>query len=200
AAGYDGFMATTERASLGRIRRELMTGAAGRVLEIGGGTGANLPFYGAGVSQLIITEPEEPMARRLERKLRGYQLPIQVLRARAERLPLESESIDCAVSTLVLCTVAAPAQALAEVRRVLKRQGRLLLVEHVRSEDPALARWQDRLRGVWGLFGHGCQCNRATIQNLRNAGFSVGDLRREDLSKAPAIVRPVVIGAAVRDG
>jgi ubiquinone/menaquinone biosynthesis C-methylase UbiE len=198
AAGYDRFMAGTEEASLARHRQALLANATGRVLEVGGGTGANLPFYAKGVAELVITEPEEPMARRLERKLGEYRIATRVVRAPAEQLPLENETFDCAVSTLVLCTVADPARALAEVRRVLKPRGRLLFIEHVRSEDPRLARWQDRLRVPWALLGHGCQCNRRTIESVQAAGFSVDELHREMLAKAPPIVRPLVVGAATR--
>ena len=105
AAGYDRVMAGPEKAALGRHRAALIARARGSVLEIGGGTGANLPFYGKEVEELIITEPEEPMARRLERKLAGYSLPIRVVDARAEELPFDEESFDFVVSTLVLCTV-----------------------------------------------------------------------------------------------
>jgi ubiquinone/menaquinone biosynthesis C-methylase UbiE len=198
AATYDRFMAATEEASLAGHRERLLANAAGRVLEIGGGTGANLPFYGSGVSEVVIAEPKEPMARQLEQKLRGYRISTRLVRAPAERLPLESESFDYAVATLVLCTVADPAQALAEVRRLLKPEGRLLFIEHVRSEDPGLARWQDRLRGPWSWFGHGCQCNRRTVESIRAAGFWVADLRHESLPRSPPLVRPVVVGAAAR--
>src|SRR5437764_4969074 len=138
-------MAGPEKAMLRDRRRALLEQARGRVLEIGGGTGANLPFYGPGVDELVITEPEEPMARRLERKLEGYSLPVQLVRTLAEQLPFEDESFDVVVATLVLCTVDDPARALGEARRVLKPGGRLLFLEHVRSDDPKLARWQDRL-------------------------------------------------------
>ncbi len=200
AAGYDFFMSGSERAGLASHRESLLADAAGRVLEIGGGTGANLPFYGAGVQELVITEPEEPMARRLERKLGGYRISTRVLRAPAERLPVEDEGFDCVVSTLVLCTVTSPSSALAEVRRALKPGGQLLFLEHVRSDDPRIALWQDRLRRPWAWFGYGCQCNRPTVQSLREAGFSLTDLRHDELPKAPRIVRPLVIGVAVRDG
>lgn len=196
AAGYDRFMAATERAGLARHRERLLAEAAGHVLEIGGGTGANLPFYGDRVTELVITEPEEPMTRRLERKLGGYRIPTRVFRAASDQLPFEDESFDNVVCTLVLCTVADPPRALAEVRRVLKPQGRLLFIEHVRSDDPGLARWQDRLRGPWAWLGCGCQCNRATVESIRAAGFSVAELRHEKLSKAPGIVQPLVVGAA----
>jgi ubiquinone/menaquinone biosynthesis C-methylase UbiE len=200
AASYDRFMAPTEQAGLARLREALLVGAAGRVLEIGGGTGANLPFYGGGVSELVIAEPEEPMARRLERRLGGYRIPTSVVRAPAEQLPLDAESFDCVVSTLVLCTVEAPARALAEVRRLLRPNGQLLFIEHVRSGDPRLARWQDRLRGPWAWIGRGCQCNRSTVETVRAAGFHLAELRQELLLNAPAIVRPLAIGVAARAG
>lgn len=200
AALYDRMMAAAEEAGLADQRRRLVATAAGRVLEIGGGTGANLPFFGEGVSELVVTEPEEAMARRLERKLAGYRIPTRVLRAPAEELPFDAESFDDVVCTLVLCTVADLDRAISEVRRVLKPHGRLLLIEHVRSEDPGVARWQDRLRRPWAWFGCGCQCNRATVESLRAGGFSVATLRREAFPKALAIVRPLVVGAVARTG
>jgi len=138
------------------------------------------------------------MAGRLGRKLRGYRIPTRVFLATAEQLPLKPDSFDYVVSTLVLCTVRDPAGALAEVRRVLKSHGQLLLIEHVRSDDPKLACWQDRLRRPWSWFGHGCQCNRDTVENIRAAGFSTSELRRDNQLKVLPIVRPLVIGAAKR--
>ena len=196
ALTYDRFMAATEKAGLAERRKTLLRTATGRVLEIGGGTGANLPFYSDGVAELVIAEPEEAMARRLERKLPGYCIPTRIFCAPAEQLPLPAESFDYVVSTLVLCSVTDPARALAEVRRVLKSQGRLLFIEHVRSDNPKLARWQDRLRRPWSWVGHGCQCNRPTVESIRAAGFSITELRHENLPKAPPIVRPLVIGTA----
>jgi SAM-dependent methyltransferase len=143
AALYDPMMAATEKAGPADQRRELLEQARGRVLEIGGGTGANLPYYGASVDEVVFIEPEESMARRLERKLTNSNLRARVVRAPAEALPFEDASFDVVVSTLVLCTVSDQPRALAEIHRVLKPDGRLLFVEHVRSDDAKLARWQD---------------------------------------------------------
>jgi ubiquinone/menaquinone biosynthesis C-methylase UbiE len=198
AAGYDSFMARPEKAVLGGHREALLRQVSGRVIEIGGGTGANLPFYGPGVNELVITEPEEPMARRLERKLSGYSLPARVVRARAERLPLEDESFDFAISTLVLCTVEDPEAALHEIHRLLTPSGKLLFLEHVRADSARLARWQDRLHDVQFRIGHGCHCNRRTLESIQGAGFSVGELERSQLRKAPPIVRPLIVGVADR--
>jgi ubiquinone/menaquinone biosynthesis C-methylase UbiE len=196
AAGYDRVMAAPEKAVLRSHREALVRRVAGDVLEIGGGTGANLPFYGAGVENLVITEPEEPMARRLERKLADYSLPARVVRAPAEKLPLEDASFDYVVSTLVLCTVEDPARALAEIRRLLKPGGQLVFLEHVRSDDPALARWQDRLHGMQVRLAYGCHCNRRTLEDIERAGFSIPTIQRDRMRKAPPIVRPLIAGVA----
>ena len=200
AAGYDHVLAPAENAGLADLRRQLLENATGRVLEIGGGTGANLPYYGNRITELVISEPSAPMARRLERKLNGHHLPTRILHAPAEQMPLEKESFDYVVSTLVLCTVEDPNGALAEVRRVLKPNGRLLFLEHVRSEDPRLAAWQDRLRRPWSWFGCGCQCNRRTADNIRAAGFVLAELAHHKLAKAPPLVQPVIVGSAARSG
>jgi ubiquinone/menaquinone biosynthesis C-methylase UbiE len=196
AAGYDTLMKGTEKATMRAHREALLGRVRGRVLEIGGGTGANLPYYGTAVTELVITEPEEPMARRLERKLLDHSLPARVVRAPAEALPFDDGSFDYAVSTLVLCTVEDPQRALSEIRRVLKPAGELLFLEHVRSDDPGLARWQDRLQPLQYRIGHGCHCNRATLDNIRTAGFKVPELERDTVKKAPPIVRPLIVGSA----
>lgn len=195
---YDRSMAGAERAVLRGHRGELLKDVTGSVLELGGGTGANLPFYGSKVTKLVVTEPEEPMARRLEKKLESFSLPATVLLVPAEDLPFEANTFDFVVSTLVLCTVDDPAKALAEAHRVLKPGGKLVFLEHVRSDDPKLARWQDRFYGVWRRAAHGCSCNRPTEDNIEAAGFSVVNLEHDSLPKAPPIVRPLIAGVAAR--
>ena len=203
AAGYDRAMAGPERAGLSAHRARLISQAAGRVLEIGGGTGVNLAHYGSEVSELVIAEPEAPMADRLERRLRTeprLAAPARVIRAPAEALPLPEGSIDTAVATLVLCTVGDPARALAELRRVLIPGGRLLFIEHVRSDEPRLAAWQDRLHGVHKFTGHGCHCNRPTLAYIEAAGFTVTELVHDRMRRTLPIVSPLVVGAAVTPG
>lgn len=196
AAIYDTAMEGAESAGLRAHRQLLVERVKGAVLEIGGGTGANLPFYGKGVTELVITEPEAPMARRCETKLKGHELPARVVLAAAEDLPFPAQSFDAVVATLVLCTVEDPARALAEVQRVLRPGGTLVFLEHVRAEEPRLARWQDRLHGVQVRLGHGCHCNRPTLQSILDAGFSVDELRHDRMRRTLPVLAPLIAGVA----
>src|SRR3984957_12736463 len=145
ALTYDRQLAKVEQAMLRDLRRDLLAGAAGHVLEIGAGTGANLAHYGPRVDSLTITEPEPNMLRRLERRARVQAPAARILRAPAEDLPFEDGTFDVAVSTLVLCGVSDQPRALRQLRRVLRPGGQLLFIEHVRSGDPRLVRRQHRL-------------------------------------------------------
>jgi ubiquinone/menaquinone biosynthesis C-methylase UbiE len=198
AAMYDRLIAETEKAGLGARRQELLGAAEGQVIEIGAGTGANLPYYGEAVSEVVACEPSEPMVKRLEAKLASCTRPVRILHAAGESIPVESGSFDVAVSTLVLCTVSDPGKTLAELHRVLKPGGRLLFVEHVRSDEPGVARWQNRLNFLNRFVADGCHCNRDTLSNIRAAGFKVADLVRGEIPKAPFWVRPLIVGTAVR--
>jgi ubiquinone/menaquinone biosynthesis C-methylase UbiE len=195
AMTYDRQMAKTERAGLRDLRRDLLAAASGQVLEIGGGTGANLPFYGPEVRSLTITEPEAPMVRRLQRHAREQASLARVLRAPAEDLPFDDGAFDVVVSTLVLCGVSDQPRALRQIRRVLRPGGRLLFLEHVRSDDARLARRQDRMNWVNRLVVC-CDCNRPTLASIQQAGFAVGEVTRGTLPKAPSFVSPLIIGSA----
>jgi ubiquinone/menaquinone biosynthesis C-methylase UbiE len=193
AAAYDPFLSVAERRGLAALRAEVLADARGRVVELGAGTGLNVRHYPS-VGELILTEPEPAMVKRLQRRAAGAR----VLQAPAERLPFEDASVDTVVSTLVLCTVPDLESALAEIRRVLAPGGRLLFLEHVRSDSARLARWQDRLHDPWRVFAGGCHCNRATLAALSTSGFAVDVHHREDWRWMPAIVRPIVSGIATR--
>jgi ubiquinone/menaquinone biosynthesis C-methylase UbiE len=198
---YDRLMAGTERAGLGEMRRELLGQASGRVLELGAGTGHNLEYYTDAVAELVLTEPDPYMAERLRERLANrvsLAQEVTVVEASAEVLPFDDGSFDVVVATLVFCTVDDPLKAIAEARRVLVEGGRLLYLEHVRSDSPRLAAWQDRLRRPWGFFSGGCHPNRATDQLLPDAGFWIDSMERERLPKAPRIVRPLIRGVARR--
>jgi ubiquinone/menaquinone biosynthesis C-methylase UbiE len=195
ALTYDRQMAKTEKAGLRAFRERLLAGASGDVLEIGGGTGANLPCYGPAVGSLTITEPHAPMLRRLERRAGERRPSARILRAPAEDLPFDDHSFDVAVSTLVLCGVDDQPRALRELRRVLRPGGRLLFIEHVRSGDPGTARLQDRLNWLNRLVVC-CDCNRPTLDSIRAAGFTVAQVEHTALPKAPPFVRPAIVGTA----
>jgi ubiquinone/menaquinone biosynthesis C-methylase UbiE len=198
---YDLMLRGTERGGLRDMRAELLAEARGRTLELGAGTGLNLAHYTDGVTELVLTEPDPHMARRLRKRLDDEPpapARVEVVEAPAEDLPFEDGSFDSVVSTLVLCSVAAPAAATGEIARVLKPDGRLLYLEHVRSTDRGLARWQDRLERPWGWFGAGCHPNRDTVTELEAAGLETESLVRGQLPKAPPIVRPMVRGRASR--
>jgi ubiquinone/menaquinone biosynthesis C-methylase UbiE len=198
AAMYDRMLAGVEKAGLRERRARLLESARGNVLEIGAGTGANLPLYGPNVGALTLTEPEAPMARRLAKRLREQSRAADLVEAGAEKLPLPDGQFDTVVSTLVLCTVADPLRALREVWRVLKPGGQLLFIEHVRSDDPRLAKWQDRLNGLNRIVAHGCNCNRSTLDMIKQAGFTIRLLEKGQLAKAPPFVRPLITGAAIK--
>jgi ubiquinone/menaquinone biosynthesis C-methylase UbiE len=195
AATYDRQIAKTEKAGLRALRQQLLAQAAGDVLEIGGGTGANLPFYGTGVQSLTITEPEAPMLRRLEQKISELAPQAMVLRAPAEDLPFEDNSFDIVVSTLVLCGVSDQPRALRQLRRVLRPAGQLLFIEHVRSDDAKLARHQDRMNPINRFVVH-CDCNRPTLTSIQQAGFTVTKLEHQTMPKAPSFVSPLIVGIA----
>jgi ubiquinone/menaquinone biosynthesis C-methylase UbiE len=197
AAVYDRGLKGTEEAGLREMRRETLSAARGRTIDLGAGTGANLELYPEAVSELVLAEPDPHMAKRLREKLKHSGREAQLLEASAERLPFDDASFDTAVFTLVLCTVPDPRAALAEAARILKPGGKLLFVEHVRAADPGLARWQDRLEKPWRFLGDGCHCNRDTLATIEASPFTLESIERGQLPKAPPLVRPLLRGSAV---
>jgi ubiquinone/menaquinone biosynthesis C-methylase UbiE len=195
AATYNRQIAKVDKAGLGEIRKRLVGEACGRVLEIGAGTGANLAYYGPDVTSLTLTDPEQPMLRRLEPHAQEANPRATVLRAPAEDLPFDDDRFDTVVSTLVLCGVSDQARCLRELRRVLRPGGQLIFIEHVRSDEPKVARLQDRMNGLNRLVAC-CECNRPTLDSITAAGFEIQELERTTLPKVPPFVRPLVAGVA----
>jgi SAM-dependent methyltransferase len=207
---YDGFMAPVERRALAAVRRALLSQVHGRVLEIGAGTGANLPFYPAGVCPLI-SEPDSEMRHELRPKLASCPSSVptpRLIATVAERLPFEDGCFDFVVATLMLCSVEDPRSACEEIRRVLEPGGRLVFMEHVRGNGRR-GTCQDHLQPIWSKIGCGCHPNRDTPAILREAGFEFDELHNfdpfEGLSRPvhflTRIVLPFVWGIAqIREG
>jgi ubiquinone/menaquinone biosynthesis C-methylase UbiE len=185
------------RQDIEELRARVVSQAEGDVLEIGFGTGLNLPHYTAEVRKLTLLDSTELMPRRVAQQLKDCKAGgIERLIDTAERLPLADRSQDCVVSTLTLCTIRDVAAALSEVRRVLRPSGKLLLVEHGRSGDPRIARWQDRLNPLQRIVACGCNLNRPIDRLLGDAGFDTAGIDRERLDLAPQVLSELYIGAA----
>jgi ubiquinone/menaquinone biosynthesis C-methylase UbiE len=198
AAMYDRMSRSSEEAGVGEMRQRLLSDVSGDILELGAGTGMNLSHYDEGLASLVLTEPEPAMLRRLQPKALEEAPNAEVVQASAEDLPFEDASFDAVVSTLVLCGVEDQARALQEAKRVLRPGGRLLFIEHVRSDDPKLARFQDRMNRL-NHFLVGCDCNRQTLAAIEEQGFTVSKVEPTELPKAPKFVRPAIVGSAVRE-
>ena len=194
---YDPFLWLGEIAGVRGRRSALLSNARGRVVEIGAGTGLNIAHYPDGIAELVLTEPDAAMRRRLARRLQRHGRVARIVDAPAERLPLADASVDTVVSTFVLCTVDDPERTLSEIARVLRPDGQLLFVEHVRASSRYLAACQDKLLQPWRRFAGGCRCNRPTAELMRACGFAVA---ADDVvwRGMPAIVHPVIIGRATR--
>jgi ubiquinone/menaquinone biosynthesis C-methylase UbiE len=184
---YDAFCALSERCGLGRWRRWLVEGAAGTVLDVGCGTGRNLPLYRSGV-RVIGLEPFADTLVRARRRAPGVTL----VQGDAQALPFRDDAFDTVVSGLVFCSVPDPARGLAEVKRVLKPSGALRMLEHVRATRPWQARMQDRWQPLWTRITGGCRWNRDTESAVTRAGFSIdADGRRARGEMRRFVARPV---------
>ncbi|KUI02503.1 methyltransferase type 11 [Mycolicibacterium acapulense] len=197
ALAYDPLLRLGEIAGMRRRRAALLADAYGRVVEIGAGTGLNVAHYPEAVTELVLTEPEPGMRKKLSRRVRQCGSATRIVDATAERLPLADASVDTVVSTLALCTVDEPERALREIARVLRPGGQLLFIEHVRASSRLLAACQDKLVEPWRHFAAGCRCNRDTVGRLRACGYTVA-AQNVVWRGMPAIVHPLAIGRATR--
>ncbi len=177
------------------LRRDLASRASGRVLEIGAGTGLNFEHYPTGVEVVAVERAEGMRHRASERaRSRDVRAEVRVIDGDAQKLALDSDSFDTVVSTFVLCSVPDLARCLQEARRVLKPNGTLCVVEHVRSPDQQTARWQDRVRPVWQTVFGGCDPTRDIAGALERAGFDIEALSRIELP-LPWLAKPGIAGA-----
>jgi len=157
-------------------RQRVVTAASGRVLEIGVGSGLNLPLYQA-ATHVIGLDPSTTLLTMARGRAGGRTTAFEFIEGTAETIPLPDQSIDTVVSTWTLCSIPDVARALAEIRRVLKTDGRLLFAEHGRSPEPRVVRWQDRLTPLWRRIGGGCHLNRPIDQLVQASGLRVEQLR-----------------------
>lgn len=184
-------------------RRELLAGVAGRVVDLGAGDGANFAHFPAGVTEVLAVEPEPYLRERARRNAARAPVPVRVIDALADRLPLDDGSVDAAVACLVLCSVPDQAAALRELHRVIRPGGRLYFYEHVIAERRGLARVQRLLErsGVWPFFAGGCHPARDTVAAIGAAGFDIERCRGLTFKPCPILlpVAPHVLGVACRD-
>jgi ubiquinone/menaquinone biosynthesis C-methylase UbiE len=154
-------------------RRRLVAIASGRVLEIGIGSGLNLPFYGQGINQMIGLDTSPKLLKMVRHGARRTSTPLELIEASAEYIPIDDHSIDTVVTAWTLCSIPDAPRALAEMRRVLKPGGRLLFVEHGRAPELRVQWWQDHFTPTWKHFSGGCHLNRAISDLIQNAGFHI---------------------------
>ncbi|MBI2912406.1 MAG: class I SAM-dependent methyltransferase [Chloroflexi bacterium] len=200
AAFYERMMNGAEKSFMRDVRLDVAGGARGSVLEIGCGPGFNFRYYGDGVTELIATDPDPFMLERARKRAAEVERAIRIEQARAEELPFEDSVFDTVVSTLNFCTIADPAKALTEVKRVLKPESQYRFYDHVRYDHAFGAFWQDLATPVWRWLGAGCHPNRDVAGLVQAAGFRIERLERhKPYPPIPpmAFTRPHILGVAV---
>ena len=179
-----------------QLRTGVLQSAAGEVLEIGIGTGLNLAHYGPTVLRVRAVDPIPMLPSRTAERRAAVPFPVEITHQSAERLPYDDRTFDCVVSTWTLCTITDPVRALQEVGRVLKPGGKFLFLEHGRSDDPKITRWQDRLNPVQNIIGCGCNLNRRIDDLIAQAGLTITQLDRFAMQGVPRIGGEMYRGAA----
>jgi ubiquinone/menaquinone biosynthesis C-methylase UbiE len=201
AMWYPIVMSVAENAGQREVRAELIGQASGRTLEIGAGSGYNLPHYTSAVTELVISEPSEHMLGHLRTRLTEHPPPVgsvELVQTGAEQLPFDDDSFDTVAAAFVHCTIPDPPAALREIARVLKPGGRYLFFEHVRSPDSrVLARFQDLVETPHTWIAAGCHPNRHTERLLAESPLTVDKIIHDRMPRSPATVRPTIRGVAV---
>jgi ubiquinone/menaquinone biosynthesis C-methylase UbiE len=179
------------------LRERQVAQARGRVLEIGIGSGLNLPFYRRDIELVIGIDPSLELLTMARKHTAWLHFPVKLLHGPAETLPLEDHSIDSVMITWTLCSVAQPDRVLEEIRRVLRPDGALIFVEHGRAPEPRIRRWQNRLTPVWKKLAGGCHLNRPIDLLIAQAGFEIVALETGHLVKGPRVVTFHYLGRAL---
>ncbi len=179
------------------LRGRALEGASGSVLEIGAGTGLNFAHYPKAVTKVTAIEPSPGMIERAKGRAAAAPVPVELKLGEAESLPFPDGSFDTVAATLVFCSVHTPEKAAAEVKRVLKPGGKWLLLEHIRSDDPGMVRWQKRWNPLWQRVFLGCTLDRDIPALLRSAGFDTSGTREIDV-EGPGLVRHLLVGTALK--
>jgi ubiquinone/menaquinone biosynthesis C-methylase UbiE len=181
-----------------RYRAQVVPNAFGRVLEIGVGSGLNLPFYGSNVEQLYALDPSEELLAMARKQSHAISFPIEFLAHSSEAIPLDNASVDTVVTTWTLCSIDDPVQALREMKRVLKPDGVLLFAEHGLAPEASVQGWQQRLNPLWSKLTGGCNLNRKMDQLIQSSGFRIAQLDTE-YAKGPRPMSYIYAGRAQPD-
>jgi ubiquinone/menaquinone biosynthesis C-methylase UbiE len=173
------------QSQLARLREQLVVAACGRVLEIGIGSGLNIPFYPRSLEVLIGIDPSPEMLAKARKQAAWVHFPVRLMEGEAENLPLEDGSLDSVVMTWTLCSVRDPLAALGQIRRVLRPGGRLIFIEHGLAPEAEVRRWQERITPLWRRIAGGCHLNRPVDALIKEAGLSLAELETGYLVRGP---------------
>ena len=197
AKTYDYAMRSTEKKCLSGWRKDLLSHASGDLLEIGAGTGVNLPHYPEAVTRIVLSEPDAQMRKNLQKKTVEKQKDkLNITHWDAEAIEMPDASFDTIVSTLVLCSVPSPETSLKEIYRLLRPNGVLLFLEHIASDHPPTLIWQRRIEPFWSLCAGNCRLTRDTAATINAAGLNIEQLTEAPMTGTPAFVRRTIRGVA----
>lgn len=197
---YDRVMRRSEATCLSAWRKELLSGISGSVLDVGAGTGINLPLYPKTVKRVVLSEPDPHMRAKLDNKIDSDgSVPAEVCGGSLESLPFADGEFDVVACMLVLCSVPDPNRAISEIRRVLRPAGRLIFIEHVAADEHSTTlKWQKRLEPLWRQVSGNCHFTRRTEQAILDGGFRIETIHRDPMQSTLPLTRATIRGVAVR--
>lgn len=189
---------TLDSEHIAKLRRDTLSSARGQVLEIGLGTGLNLPCYPAAIREITAVEPNPSMSHKAQQRAQASNRKVDLVGLNGESIPLADHSMDTVVSTFTFCSIADLNRALSEIHRVLRPGGRLLFLEHGLSAEPRLQKWQHRLNPIQKVLGDGCHLNRDMESYIENHAFQIHELKRFYLEHAPRFIGAMYQGVACK--